>query len=62
MVNGDVLEMMIDQWNSMPLEKRREIERSKVCYFCGGEIRTIACGPDGWETFCVSCDFIYCED
>lgn len=62
MVNVNEYKEKVDRWNALPSEKRRDIERTKICYFCGGEIRTIACGPDGWETFCVSCDFLYDED
>jgi len=29
---------------------------------CGGIIRTIGIGPDGWETACHDCGFIYDED
>jgi len=62
MINGDELRKKVDEWNALPFEKKREVEHSKICYFCGGQIRTIAVGGEGWETYCVSCDFMYDED
>jgi len=29
---------------------------------CGGTITTVGIHPDGWETSCCSCDFVYDED
>jgi hypothetical protein len=29
---------------------------------CGGTIITVGIGPDGWETACRSCEFLYDED
>lgn len=29
---------------------------------CGGRIRTVGMGQDGWETACTVCEFIYDED
>ncbi len=62
MVDVDKLRDQVDKWNALSLEEKRAVEHSKVCYFCGGQIRTIAVGGEGWETYCVSCDFIYDED
>lgn len=30
--------------------------------FCGGTIVTYGIPPDGWETICIDCGFIYDED
>ena len=62
MVDAEKYRKQVDEWNALPIEKKREIEHSKVCYFCGGHIRTIAVGAEGWETYCESCDFLYDED
>jgi len=29
---------------------------------CGGIIITVGCPPDGWESYCNNCDFLYDED
>lgn len=29
---------------------------------CGGKIVTRGCSPDGWESYCYDCDFLYDED
>lgn len=29
---------------------------------CGGKIITFSCPPDGWETVCDDCSFVYDED
>lgn len=42
--------------------ERHEIMRKGVCFMCGGTIRTIGIGQEGWETYCVECNFLYDED
>jgi hypothetical protein len=35
---------------------------TRVCPFCGGIINTRGIPPDGWETTCMYCDFLFDED
>lgn len=62
MVTYEKLRKQVDEWNALSFEKQREVLHSRKCYFCGGEIRTIGIGAEGWETSCVLCDFLYDED
>lgn len=32
------------------------------CVFCGGKVMSKGIPPDGWETTCLNCDFLYDED
>jgi hypothetical protein len=36
--------------------------KRKLRCLCGGTVTTIGIYPDGWETHCCSCDFVYDED
>jgi hypothetical protein len=40
----------------------QKIGAKKNRCLCGGRIITQGCPPDGWESYCYSCEFLYDED
>lgn len=38
------------------------IAHRRECPYCGGQVRTMKVPPDGWETTCLCCDFLFDED
>ncbi len=39
-----------------------EWKTGQPCVWCGGEVRTVGVGAEGWETSCIVCDYLYDED
>jgi hypothetical protein len=71
-----MIKLLLNLLNKIPRRGRFGLsitDELKVIYYqkigikknkclCGGRIITSGCYPDGWETYCRSCNFLYDED
>jgi len=52
---------IVDELKIIYYHKKGQFKQPEKC-LCGGNVITIGVSPDGWETYCYDCEFLYDED
>jgi len=57
---------IFDFQDSLDRDEERKLRdlsiETKVCAYCGGEVRTYSVGFEGWSVSCIKCDSLFDED